>query len=552
MEEYSGKELTLITSGPASENLGYRFAIKKYQSNGYVNNIFLNREDTNNIDELSLRAKFVYQINSQAELTSSLFFADIDNGYDAFSLDSNRNTYSDQPGFDTQETHAAAFNIDWRLNDTYWIETTLSTASSDLGYAYDEDWSHTGICSNTACDSSLFGFDWWYSSFDNYQRQNKNTSLDIKLHSDSNQSNTNWVLGAYLRKQQIDLIRQYTYLDDNFTSKNDTNNFALYGQLTTHIAKALQLVGGLRFEKRGANYSDSDSIFLEPKENLWGGKLSLEYHYQDSKMVYGLISRGYKTGGFNTDGSIPPEYRLFDTEFMWNYEIGLKGNWLDNDLILQVALFYQDRKDIQSKQSIVRSIESQLTIQNEGICPCSFTDFIRNGPKGASTGLEVELEWQLNDDYKLYSSLGLLEAKFDKFKSYNHINADQQSIPPVPFDLSGRNVAHAPNYQAVLGGFYYINDSLTINMEIESKDAFYFSDRHPLKADAYNALNLRLTYQKEDWRIQLYANNITDESVQTRGFGSFGNDPRNFYERGNYFQYDAPRVIGISASLEFE
>ncbi len=555
IESFGGRELSGVVSGPISETSGYRFALKQYISDGFMGNDFLNRDDTNNLDELSLRGKIVSQLNEELELTTSIFFADIDNGYDAFSLDSNRHTLSDEPGFDRQKTKALAFDLDWHFTDNLWLESVFSYAKSDLDYAYDEDWSFTGICDGLACDSELAGFDWWYSSFDQYQRDNDNVSLDIKLHSkdnDSAQTSSSWVTGFYFRDQQIDLTRQRTPQDNDFTSQFGSKNIALYGQIETPLAEQLTLVSGIRFERRSSDYFDNDGATFSPSENLWGGKLSVEYKYAPAKMIYGLISRGYKNGGFNTDGSIEPENRVYDTEFMWNYEAGIKGLWLDDRLTLQAAVFYQDRKDIQTKQSIVRSQESGLLVQERGICPCSFTDLVDNAATGSSFGLEIESRLQTTDDLQLYATLGLLNAEFDKFKSFTHVDADLDSIPPVPVDLSGRDVAHAPNYQLMLGGIYHFTDQLSFNPEIESKDSFYFSDRHDVKSDSYQIMNLRLVYQQTDWRVSLYVNNAFDKDIQTRGFGSFGNDPRNEYARGEYFQFAAPRVFGLSFSHEFE
>lgn len=555
VESFGGQEMSGVVSGPLSENSGYRFALKRISADGYMRNDFLNQDDTNNIDELSLRGKIVAQLNQDLELTTSVFFADIDNGYDAFSLDSNRRTLSDQPGFDRQKTNAIAINLDWQFDNNTWLESILSFADSDLDYAYDEDWSHTGICDATACDSDLAGFDWWYSSFDQYQRDNDNLSLDVKLHSadnDNSQLSLNWVAGFYFRDQQVDLTRQYTFQENDFTSQLDSRNIALYGQLEIPFADQLTLVSGLRFERRSADYFDNNNATFSPDENLWGGKLSVEYQYEPSKMVYGLISRGYKNGGFNTDGSIAVENRVYDTEFMWNYEAGIKGLWLDDRLTMQAAIFYQDRKDIQTKQSIVRSLDSGLLVQENGLCPCSFTDLIGNAATGSSVGLEIETSLQATDNLRLYSTLGLLNAEFKQFLSYTHVNADLEVIPPIPVDMNGRDVAHAPNHQLVFGGNYYFNDNLSINPEIESKDSFYFSDRHDVKSDTYQLVNLRLIYQQTDWRVSVYVNNAFDKDIQTRGFGSFGNDPRNFYARGEYFQFAAPRVLGVSFSHEFE
>ena len=553
VEEFSGRELSAIVSGPASEKLGYRLAVKNYQSDGFMQNIFLGRDDTNNLDESTLKGKLVYQANKDLLISTSLLLADIDNGYDAFSLDSNRNTYSDNPGHDRQETQAFSVKTDWQIDESMKLEALFSLANSDLEYGYDEDWSHPGICDGTACDSEEWGFDWWYESFDNYSRANDNRTVDIRLHSDSQHQSLNWVLGFYHREQTMDLVRKYTFLESDFSSQFDTTNYAVYGQLSKSISEQLSITAGLRFENRDADYLDSDGARFNPDEDLWGGKLSLEYRYAKGKMLYGLISRGYKAGGFNASSAIPVEDREYETEFMWNYETGIKGNWLENNLTMQASIFYQQRDDIQSKQSLVLSLDSGNPFSQQDPCPCSFNDYIKNANGGGiSYGFELETLWRGLDNMEIYSSLGLLRSEFEDFLSFTHVLADQESIPPVPYNLDGRAVAHAPEYQLVVGANYFINERWTMNAQVEAKDDFYFSDRHQEKTSAYEMLNLALNYYGDHWQVKLFARNLLDKDIQTRGFGSFGNDPRKLYQVEPYYQFAAPRVIGISASIEFE
>ena len=35
-------------------------------------------------------------------------------------------------------------------------------------------------------------------------------------------------------------------------------------------------------------------------KNFWGGKLALEYRTEPGTLLYGLVSRGYKAGGYNS------------------------------------------------------------------------------------------------------------------------------------------------------------------------------------------------------------------------------------------------------------
>ena len=564
VSEYGGRNISALISGTSQSKIGYRVGIKNAKSDGYVKNVYLNKDDTNNLDETIAKAKFTKTIDN-TNLILNIFHGDIDNGYDAFSLDNTRVTYSDNPGHDRQKTTATSLKIERDLKGNNRLEALISYAELDLNYAYDEDWSNTNICNNTPCDSSIHGFDWWYSSFDSFKRDNKNHTLDIRYVYGS--ENFPWVIGIYNRGQDINLIRQYTYLENDFKSSFDTKNSAIYGQFDGYITKKVKIIGGLRFEKRKADYTDNNApapegffciaIYPRPEsclfnnqysnsENFWGGKLSIQNKINERTMIYGLVSRGYKPGGINIDGKINQENLNYKSETMWNYETGIKTSLFNETLFLQASLFYQDREDVQTKQSLVTSIKSGIEGDE---CPCTFTDYIGNAASGNNYGFELELLWVINNKLEVSSSLGILETEFKNFKSYSHINADPAK--GTFFDLSGRDQSHAPNYQFNFLINYNFNENIFINFNIESKDEFYFSDRHGSKSDSYALLNFLIGYKINTWEINLFGKNLTDEDYQTRGFGSFGNDPRKFYITESYNQYAAPRVIGVSGKKSF-
>ncbi|ACV26573.1 TonB-dependent receptor [Kangiella koreensis] len=557
-ESYNGRSASLISSDQLSEAWGYRFAVGQYRSDGYTDNIFLGRDDTQNFDESSIKGRLVYQPDDSFSLTSNLIVVDVDNGYDAFSLDNTRQTYSDEPGHDRQETIGASFIAEWAWDSTK-LQSTLSFADSELDYAYDEDWSHTGICEGTPCDSDDWGFDWWYSSFDRFLRDNRNLSLDVKLiggqgslsESSSETLSNQWVVGAYFRDQSVDLLRQYTFNPVDFTNQYDTRNAALYGQLDIPLNEAWTLASGLRYERQAADYRDNQPFVDDRSENFWGGKVSLEYQANEQTMLYVLLSRGYKAGGFNTAQELPESQREYDSEYMLNHELGVKGMWPDAGLTLQASVFYQDRDDIQSKQSYVTSQADGRTLQEGGECPCNFTDYNINAGGAQSYGAEIEWNWRSLDWIHLYGSLGLLKTEFENLQSFTHVLADLTANPPVPYDLSGRELAHSPELQWVAGADFYLNDYWSLNLQTEFKDEFYLSDRHQVKADDYQLWHLALTYEDANWLLEFYGRNLTDETIVNRGFGSFGNDPRKFYETEPYFQYGTPRIVGVRAAYQF-
>ncbi|MFT6919050.1 MAG: iron complex outermembrane receptor protein, partial [Cognaticolwellia sp.] len=93
---YDSYSAGLVLSGPATEKVNYRLAIEQYRSDGFIDNDFLNRDDTNNRDELTMRGKLAIAISKDLTLDITTFIADFNNGYDAFSLDNTRHTLSDQ------------------------------------------------------------------------------------------------------------------------------------------------------------------------------------------------------------------------------------------------------------------------------------------------------------------------------------------------------------------------------------------------------------------------------------------------------------------------
>jgi iron complex outermembrane receptor protein len=548
LSEYDGRNLDAVISGPINADTGYRISGRINQQDGYVENTFLNRDDTNNIDETLFKAAIHSDINEQLSIKFNALLADIDNGYDAFSLNNTRKTSSDQPGSDTQDTLAASITALWNTHQSYDVEAVFSFIDTDTIYSYDEDWSFVG-----EFDAGTFP----YSSADHYERDRNNQSIDIRLVSKVDQKILNdrsdWVLGIYFRSEEETLNRSRSenllpQVGGDFTNQYDTDNYALYGQLTTALNDQWSLITGLRIEQRDADYSDSRGINQNTSDTYFGGRLTLEYQLNDDSLLYGLISRGYKADGVNAqiisaaalNPSIQENIFFFDAETLINYEIGAKTRLLDNTLQIQVAAFYQDRKNAQIKQSIFDSSDS------------SFDDYLDN-TTADTLGLEMEALYLITDQLSVYASLGFLEAELVDFLSLSHVDArtlgDGNSI-----SLDGRDIAHAPNYQFTLGGEYQFNSQWSLAIDVEGKDEFYFSNSHNEKSESYELLHANLSYTADQWTVSIWGRNLTDEDIETRGFyfsNEFGNNPSNGYAPETYTQFGEPRVIGVSASYEW-
>jgi len=520
------KSVSGALGGSLNNAMNYRVAAQSHTSDGYITNDFLKRDDTDNIDELSLRAIIDWRASDDLSLKLTLFKVDADNGYDAFSLDNTRNTLSDKPGHDRQESTAFAVQSNWQANEQFDVVSLISFADSDLEYGYDEDWAFPAICAGQECDG------WEYNSEDNYLRDRDNSTLDVKLVSKQSVNflgkNAHWVLGVYAREQDEQLLRQYTYNAGDFSSSFDTENRAIYGQLDTDITSNVSLVTGLRLEGRKATYTDSDGVAHSVDENLWGGRIALQYKPNDSTMLYGLVSRGYKAGGVNSDPSLSAEDREFDTELMLNFETGVKGSWFEQRLQTRLSAFYQQRKDIQIKQSLVQSRDDSNA--------SDFTDYFGNSGKGRNYGMEAEVNWLATEALSIQGSLGLLETEYDT---------------PLSTTLDSRDQAHAPRYQFALGSSLRISENLSWTADIEGKDKFYLSSSHNEQSESYWLLNTNLAYSADQWTLSVWGRNLTNEDVIVRGFGGFGNDPRKYYATEPYYQFGEPRVFGVSGQYNF-
>ena len=415
--EHGTRTFEGVLSGPVSDTLGYRVAYSNHQSDGFQNNAFLGVRDNADFDEQTLRTKLAWQPHEDLSVDLTGLYLDIDNGYDGFSLDNTRTTFSDEPGHDRQETIAGSARVNWKANDAFSVEALLSHTDADLEYGFDEDWSFTGFCDVFDCLAPAF------SSFDNYIRDNRNTTLDLRAVSDTARDELGWVVGAYYRDQTQELRRENTFLAADFLRDYDTENKAVYGQLNVPLARRWQVIAGVRYERRDASYADSDGAVFDPDEDMWGGKLSLEYRASGGGLWYALASRGYKAGGVNSDSAVPDDQRQFDTETMWNYELGVKTRLLDDRIDLRTALFFQDRDDVQTDQSLVLPIEGES-------CPCQFIDFETNATAAQSYGLEAELNWRFSRSFEAFASLGLLESRFDDFLNFSHVDADPNAASP--------------------------------------------------------------------------------------------------------------------------
>ncbi|MDG1065239.1 MAG: TonB-dependent receptor [Luminiphilus sp.] len=512
-----GGELTSSTSG--------RLAIEQYRSDGVMTNTYLNRSDTQGKDELTVRGGLAWEGGDQS-VEANWHFFDIDNGYDAFSLDNSRQTLSDEPGRDTLLTHAG--RLKWRVQGSINLSAQLSVAKTDTEYAYDEDWAYVGIAPALE-----------YSSFDTYLRDRDMQSFEIRA--DKDQQDWRWALGAYLKHEKETLTRRYTYLENDFDSALTVDTGAVFGQVDFSLTNTLTAYLGGRLEQRKADYVDSAEVSSSLTDHLWSGRIGIDWTPSNQQSFYLSISRGVRAGGPNSSllSSLPTltlqkgesEANLgrFDEEFLINTELGWR--WQDTRGTLESALtlFSMARKDQQVKQSL-------SLVRGDG--STQFIEYIDNAAKGHNRGIEWQGVWAPSPELQLKASLGYLKAQFDAYRT-----ATGQ-------DLSGRAQPQAPEWMGSVGATWTINNSWLAGVEFTAMDSYLFSDRHLARSPARQLVNAHLDWAWDSWRISVWGRNLSNETYYTRGFGSFGNDPRKGYILEPYYQYGEPRIYGITLNYE--
>ena len=313
-------------------------------------------------------------------------------------------------------------------------------------------------------------------------------------------------------------------------SDYDALNLATFAQLDTSLTDKLTLTSGIRVENRDADYQDSNDQIFSVNDTMVGGQLALSYQINSVNNVYSSISRGYKAGGFNpvVDEGFPAQRRTFDPEFLTNYELGWHYENTARGLTSNLSLFYMQRDDLQVDGS-------------EQLDSGAFIFFIENIDEGRNYGLEWDINWRFHERWQMNASLGLLDSEF---KNYAYSPRFQ-----APINLSGRDQAHAPNYQIHLGLQYQNPNGFFARAEFNAVDEFFFSNSHNEKSDSYQVVNARIGYQKNNWAVFLWGNNIFDEVYATRGF-SFANDP-NFENVQPYTRLADRRQIGVTIKYDF-
>jgi iron complex outermembrane receptor protein len=335
------------------------------------------------------------------------------------------------------------------------------------------------------------------------------------------------------------------------TSTPETKSYAAFGQATWNATDALKLTVGLRYthEKKqgeyhqyhvaGADLSTLPTAIATPAaairtlfnpvtdlstsftDNSLSGLVNLSYAVAPDVLVYASYSRGNKSGGLNLvalPAGVDPQVR---PEKVDAFELGLKSQFLDRRVTLNLAGYWTEISDYQT--AITEQVANTV----------NFRQYIANIPKVRSRGVEADL---------IYAPTRLIS--FSAAASYTDATyLDYRNAPQAPEnlnlsgiqDLTGERLAGVPEFTYTLGAdlaqpvsSWGARDvELYGHADFSHRSSFNTSSSNSRYADVpgYGVLNARIGVRTDDarWDVSVWARNLTDaDYFQTLSAGNTG------------------------------
>ena len=405
-----------------------------------------------------------------------------------------------------------------------------------------------------------------------------------------------FVGGLFMQRQVHDIEQRYMINDlgeaISVTNWEDTiwlteqeridRDYAVFGEVSVDVTDALTLTGGLRYFKAensligyfGLNdeFSGSgksgetlcstilgneryDTTGWVPFEGISGTapctnlnqrvkeddtihKLSAAYKFDEDRMVYATWSRGFRPGGVNRFGGIPP----YLSDFLTNYEVGWKTTWAGNRLRFNGAIFKQDWEDFQ--YSFIAQGTNGLTI-------------IRNANQASVNGIEVDIAFAATPDLMLSAGAAYTDAELDE-PYCGEVLANGQPVtdcvdPPAPkgtrLPVTPKLKANAlARYEFPLGAFNaHVQGSIVYQDKVRSAlevfDAELLGDQR-----SYTLVDLSTGITNGQYSVELFVNNAFDRLAETTRYSECANEVCGYQTYIVPFQ---PRTIGVKFGQKF-
>lgn len=324
-----------------------------------------------------------------------------------------------------------------------------------------------------------------------------------------------WMAGVFWTRERTNFLDNESGLtdlntiapppNDNFFSDNLSSTFtekAVYGNVRYYFTKSFDIAAGVRYTKdtlgeiavQGGLFGSGATLNVNQAEQFTSFMVSPRYLIDRDTMVYARIASASRPGGIN---ELPPSAVAaggqidFAPDKLTSNELGLKTSTADHRLGMDLAMFYVDWN----------SIQIRTTVNNNS--------FIGNGGKAKSQGLEATFSARPADRLNLGLNAAWTQASLlADAPGVGGLSGD--TLPNVAKLTAGFSADY--EFAEISGGRPYLGTSARhVGERLEN---FVFDRTRPrLTMPAYTTLDLRGGMRWQDWDVNAYVKNATNEKI---------------------------------------
>jgi outer membrane receptor protein involved in Fe transport len=266
-------------------------------------------------------------------------------------------------------------------------------------------------------------------------------------------------------------------------------------------------------------------------------KLNVSYNFTDDMMVYATWSRGFRPGGVNRFGGIPP----YIADFLTNYEIGWKTSWAGNRVRFNGAIFKQDWDDFQ--YSFLGG--NGLTI-------------IRNAGQASIDGFEADVAFAVTADFTVTAGIAYSNAELTE-NYCNQVLDNGQPVTDCPDSVvapKGTQLPLTPKWKANTSARYnfpigafdgHVQAAVVYQDEVQSD--LGIADRAAIGVqDSYSLVDLSTGVTNGTYSFEVFVNNVTNELAESTRFARCATE---FCGPQPYVVPLRPRTVGLKFGQKF-
>lgn len=297
------------------------------------------------------------------------------------------------------------------------------------------------------------------------------------------------------------------------------------------------------------NYGVNILVEDDWSDTTW--RFVVDYKFADNQMVYGSLSTGFISGGFTETCSTLVTCVAYAPEENTNFEIGHKGDFLNNTLRINTAIFYTEYENLQRNQVVPYTSAAGDPAQET---------LTVNAGESTHYGLEIEATWLASENLTIRSGLGLLEAEYDDFAWDPQPNNPATGVTDfssldVPFSAPVQfNIDATYDWPLDNGGNLSLN--LNANYQDEAEGSPFDTNaavlipaviRHPTNSqiEERTIVNASVTYTpaSDNFYITAFGQNLTDENTRIGA-----NSVANLWVMSFF---SPPRLLGVKFGTRF-